>query len=137
MSVYLDTSVVLRILLQQPNPIDGWGQWDKAYSSALWRVETFRTIDRLRVIASIDDSQRAELAGQIAVIDESLYVVELDEAVVRRAADAFPTVVGTLDALHLASALLVREVETIDEFLTHDRQLATAALSVGFKVRGV
>jgi len=48
MTVYVDTSVVLRILLHEPNPVTIWGQWSKAYSSALWRVEALRTVDRLR-----------------------------------------------------------------------------------------
>jgi predicted nucleic acid-binding protein len=47
MIVYVDTSVVLRILLQEPNPLRIWGQWHKAYTSALWRVEALRTVDRL------------------------------------------------------------------------------------------
>ena len=49
------------------------------------------------------------------------------------------TVVGTLDAIHLTSALAVHERGNrhIDEFLTHDGQLATAARAMGFAVRGV
>jgi hypothetical protein len=39
MTVYVDTSVVVRVLLREPNPVQIWGQWNKAYSSALWRVE--------------------------------------------------------------------------------------------------
>ena len=35
MTAYIDTSVVLRILLREPNPVEIWGQWNKAYSSAL------------------------------------------------------------------------------------------------------
>jgi hypothetical protein len=38
MIVYVDTSVVLRILLHEPNPLGIWGKWNKAYSSALWRA---------------------------------------------------------------------------------------------------
>jgi predicted nucleic acid-binding protein len=49
MTVYVDTSVVVRVLLREPNPVQIWGQWNKAYSSALWRVEALRTADRLRL----------------------------------------------------------------------------------------
>ena len=55
----------------------------------------------------------------------------------QRASETFPTVVGTLDAIHLATALAVREVEPIDLLLTHDAQLGTAARSLGFSVLGV
>jgi hypothetical protein len=30
MIVYVDTSVVLRILLHEPNPVAIWGEWSKA-----------------------------------------------------------------------------------------------------------
>jgi hypothetical protein len=49
MTVYLDTSVVLRVLFREPNPLDMWGKWEKAVSSSLWRVEALRTVDRLRL----------------------------------------------------------------------------------------
>lgn len=59
-----------------------------------------------------------------------------DPPVLVRAADPFPTPLGTLDALHLASALLVRE-EVPDVMLaTHDERLATAAVAMGFGVHG-
>lgn len=101
MTVYLDTSVILRVLLMEPNPTELWGKWSMAFSSSLWRVEALRTIDRLRLIHEIDDAGVAD-------------------------------VVGTLDAIHLASAMSVRERQPIDYFVTHDVQQATAARSLGF-----
>jgi hypothetical protein len=44
-----------------------------------------------------------------------------------------PTIVKTLDAIHLASALAIRERRGIDLlFATHDNQQATAARALGF-----
>ena len=57
--------------------------------------------------------------------------------VFQRASETFPTVVGTLDAIHLATALSIREIENVDLLLTHDSQLATAAKSLGFEVMGI
>ena len=56
--------------------------------------------------------------------------------VFQRASEPFSTVVGTLDAIHLATALSIREIENVDLLLTHDSQLATAAKSLGFEVMG-
>ena len=43
----------------------------------------------------------------------------------------------TLDAIHLASAILWQQQEEVDIlFLTHDEQLAKGALAMGFKVLG-
>jgi predicted nucleic acid-binding protein len=131
MIVYVDTSVVLRILLHEPNPLGIWGKWNKAYSSALWRVEALRTIDRLRLTHEISDAEVADLVRDIQIIHP------VTNHVFQRASETFPTVVGTLHALHLATALSIREIENVDLLLTHDSQLGTAARSLGFEVMGI
>jgi len=56
--------------------------------------------------------------------------------VTRRAAEPFPTVIGTLDAIHLASAALWVEQADRREatILTADRQMQQCALAMGFTV---
>lgn len=136
MTVYVDTSVVLRILLHEPNPLGIWGQWSKAYSSALWRVEALRTVDRLRLSHEISDTQVPELVRDIQIAHETFAIHPVTNQVLQRASETFPTVVGTLDAIHLATALSIRAIENVDLLLTHDSQLATAARSLGFEVMG-
>ncbi len=136
MTVYVDTSVVLRVLLHEPNPVGIWGHWDKAYSSALWIVEALRTVDRLRLTHEISDIQVAELVRDIRIAHETFAIHPVTSRIFQRAGETFPTVVGTLDAIHLATALSIREIETVDLLLTHDSQLATAARSLGFEVMG-
>jgi len=137
MTVYVDTSVVLRILLHEPNPVGVWGQWNKGYSSALWRVEALRTVDRLRLTHEISDTEVAELVRDIQITHETFAIHPVTNRVLQRASETFPTVVGTLDAIHLATALSIREIENVDFLLTHDSQLATAARSLGFEVMGM
>jgi len=137
MTVYVDTSVVLRILLHEPNPVGVWGRWNKAYSSALWRVEALRTVDRLRLTHEISDTEVAELVRDIQITHETFAIHPVTNRVLQRASETFPTVVGTLDAIHLATALSIREIENVDFLLTHDSQLATAARSLGFEVMGM
>jgi predicted nucleic acid-binding protein len=137
MTVYVDTSVVLRILLREPNPVGIWGQWNNAYSSALWRVEALRTMDRLRLSHEISDTEVAELVREIQIIHETFAIHPVTNQVLQRASETFPTVVGTLDAIHLATALSIRATENVDLLLTHDSQLATAARSLGFEVMGM
>jgi hypothetical protein len=58
--------------------------------------------------------------------------------VLARAALPMATPVKTLDALHLASALLWRERRTPDLiFATHDPQQARAACALGFPCVGI
>ena len=59
------------------------------------------------------------------------------ESILDRAADPFPTALGSLDAIHLATALELREQVPSLVFATHDRDLAIAAQSVGFSIAGV
>lgn len=131
--VYLDSSVLVGHLLGQRPRLVSWGDWERAYTSVLTRVEYFRTIDRLRLQGELDDEDRAGLCALFEEVYESFHRVPLVEAVLSRAADSFPTVVGSLDAIHLASALIARnDAAGPVAMLTHDRQLQRAAAALGF-----
>ncbi len=137
MKVYLDTSVILRVLLQDPLKTPLWGKWTEAFSSRLWKTEALRTLDRLRLSQAIDDSQVAKLRRDIELVNDVLHIVPVTESMLARAGEAFPTIIGTLDAIHLASALAVRDSTGLDRLLTHDTQLATTARSLGLDVDGI
>ena len=139
MTVYIDTSIVLSKLLNQPTALPSWGQWDSAYASVVVRVEYLRTIDRIRLQNLISDEERVALHRQFSTIWEAMHRIPLDDSILERAAQPFPTVLGTLDAIHLASAFAVlppRENGAV-VFLTHDIQLGRAAESMGYQVDGV
>jgi predicted nucleic acid-binding protein len=136
MTVYLDTSVILRILFREPSPVKIWAKWDRAVSSSLWRVEALRTVDRLRLSGNLSDGEVADLIRDIRIVNETLAIHPVNERILQRAGETFPTIVGTLDAIHLSTALTIRELEPIDWLATHDVQLATAARSLGFSVMG-
>ena len=137
MTVFLDTSVVLRVLFRQTNRLATWGKWQKAYASRLWYTEALRTIDRLRLNGEITDADVAQLRTDIDLIHATLFIVPVTEAILVRAEGPFPAVLGTLDALHLASALEVKAGVGVDCLFTHDVQLAVAARCLGLTVGGV
>ena len=138
MTVYLDTSVVLSWLLNQDPAIEDWGSWNAAYTSDICRVEFHRTIDRLRLSADLDDDERVFLHERFVKFWRSVHRVRVSATLLTKASQAYPTVLGTLDAIHLCSALIVVDHrDGIAQFLTHDRQLGTAARALGFTVRGV
>jgi predicted nucleic acid-binding protein len=95
-----------------------------------------RAVDRLRLAREISDVEVAGLVRDIRFIHEAFAIHPVTSRIFQRASETFPTVVGTLDAIHLATALSIREIETVDVLLTHDSQLATAARSLGFEVMG-
>lgn len=138
MIAYVDSSVVLRVVLGQPKRWREWPSLRIGISSTLLRVECLRTLDRIRLRGTTGDEELAEWRDACLRIITSFRVVELDPTVLSRAAEPMPTSLGTLDAIHLATALLWRDKEGKDLlFATHDGSLATAALAHGFKVVGV
>lgn len=95
-----------------------------------------RAVDRLRLTHEISDTEVADLVRDIRITHETFAIHPVTNQIFQRTGETFPTVVGTLDAIHLATALSIREIETVDLLLTHDSQLATAARSLGFEVMG-
>ena len=137
MIVYLDTSIVLRILFGEPDPLQEWGAWEIGYSSELLRVEARRTIDRLRLGSALDDEDVAASRQQLDTIETGLGFMPVTKTVLHRASLPMATAVRTLDALHVVSALLVHERRGVGVvFATHDRSQATAARAMGLKVIG-
>jgi len=131
--VYLDSSVVLRPLFVQPGKLRSWGAWTAAYSSELLSIECRRAIDRLRLEGIYDDNQMAITNQRLADIERTITRVRINRLIVREASRTMPTVVKTLDAIHLASAVVLRERRSLDlSFATHDGQQATAARALGF-----
>lgn len=137
MIAYVDSSVLLRIVLRQANGLTEWPRLTRGVSSALLVTECLRTLDRLRV--------RAELSAQaIAIRREAVHrlateldLMAVDELVLGRAAQPLPVPLGTLDAIHLASALAFRESEIPDLVLaTHDQALGLAGRASGLTVIG-
>jgi predicted nucleic acid-binding protein len=86
----------------------------------------------------LSDDELAIRRETVYRLTEEMEIVEPTMVVLRRASQPLPTPLGTLDAIHLATAILWRELR--DEELTvatHDRALGTAARATGFKVVGV
>lgn len=137
MIVYLDTSALLRPLFGQSPMLAGWGAWERAYASELAGVEARRVIDRLRLEGALDDAGVVDAQERLAHIEGSIGRIRLSQVVLRRASLPMATAVKTLDALHLASALLLQERRGVTvTFATHDVQQAVAARALGFACIG-
>jgi predicted nucleic acid-binding protein len=137
MSTYLDASVILRIALTQPGRLEDLASLGRCIVSALAEVECLRTLDRLRLARHLPDSELASRRALVFRLLASMEVVELEPAILRRAAQPLPTSLATLDAIHLATATLWQEENgTPIVMATHDAALATAARANGMKVIG-
>jgi len=132
---YVDSSVLLRIIQAAAGALGMWPTITPV-SSQLLRVECLRVVDRARARAAIDDATAAADRSAILEALATFSLAPVTDAVLERAADAFPTALGTLDAIHLATALALREAHPELAFATHDQELAVAARAVGFAVVG-
>jgi predicted nucleic acid-binding protein len=135
-TAYVDASVILRIALGERDPLRAWRSIEVALVSELVRVEALRSIDRAKVSLSLPDDVVAQRRANVLSLLSACRIVRLDATVLERSAEPFPTALGTLDAIHLSTALLVRAEHPELAFATHDRGLATAARAVGFRVLG-
>ena len=137
MNVYVDTSVLLRVVLGQSGRLDEWTSIETGVSSALVEVESLRTLDRLRLAGEVSFEQLAERREVVFRLLEEMEVVEPTRPVLRRASQPFPTPLGTLDAVHLSTALLWQEIRGREIVMaTHDEALATACRASGLRVLG-
>lgn len=136
MTTYVDSSVLLRRVLGEAGRLREWRRITRPITSVLARVECLRTIDRarhrLRLDAADVDARRADVVEQLSGFD----LIPLDDTVLARAAEPFPAPLGSLDAIHLASAVLARGDVPDLALATHDVELATAARALGFRVLG-
>ena len=138
MIAYVDASVLLRVALGQPDALAEWSQIQQGVASALVTTESLRTLDRLRLRASLADAEVARRRATILALIASLELVDVEAAVLERAAQPMPTALGTLDAIHLATALLWKEMTRADLVMaTHDGALALGAQAHGLSVVGV
>ncbi|MGH9368403.1 MAG: type II toxin-antitoxin system VapC family toxin [Thermoanaerobaculia bacterium] len=139
MIAYLDSSVLLRRVLGQRDSLAQWKKIEAGVASALVEVECLRTLDRLRLAESLDDPTIAPRREALFRVLDAIELVEVTRPVLERAAQPMPTALGTLDAIHLATALLWREHSGAADLVmaTHDAALGLAARASGLRVIGL
>lgn len=136
MNTYVDSSVLLRVVLREPARLAVWPKITTPVSSELIRLECLRTIDRARIRVELDDESVARQREAVLEMLETFNLISVDQSVLDRAAEPFPTLLGSLDAIHLASAILARDQFEGLALATHDDELALAARAMGFEVHG-
>jgi len=136
---YLDSSVLLREILEQDPKLAEW-EVVIGVTSELTRLECLRTIDRVRLNPAMNAERLTKVTQHTETILGRMDLLQLTPGVLSLAASPFTIPVRTLDAIHLASAMLYRSSQPDDErpiyFATFDKELADAARAVNFDVLG-
>jgi predicted nucleic acid-binding protein len=129
---YVDSSVLLRYLLTDDRAFERTREFDRPGSSELLGIECHRVLQRYRLEGAITDQQLQEAASYLTEIYAGLTIFELSPQVKRRATQAFPTIIGTLDALHLSTAIFWAELDAEPlVVLTADARLKTCVQALG------
>lgn len=102
MNAYVDSSVVLRIIFGEENPLRITKDLLYTVSSEILKVECFRTIDRMRHSLRLSDEEIVERFALLHKAIRTIRFVKLDDSIIERSSQSFPTVIKTLDAIHLA-----------------------------------
>lgn len=138
MIAYVDASVLLRIVFGERTRLREWDSIETPVASPLVEVECLRSVDRFRLERGLSDEEILPRREEIYRFTSSMDVVELDRAVLSRASQPLSSILRTLDAIHLASALIWQEQSDTDLVMaTHDLALAAAARAHGMRVVGV
>ena len=123
-SAYVDSSALLKLVIREAesDTLSAYLAGRALVSSRVAVIEVRRAAGR----------RLGEPWTGSADVFEQMAVIELDGRISERAAAVSPTVLRTLDAIHLATALELGS--DLDSFVTYDDRLAEAARAAGMTV---
>ena len=124
--------------MRQPNRLVGLETSTQRLTSLLTQLECLQAIDKARLDEGLDQDEI--LARRLVLFQQlrRMSKIAVARSVLDRAGSSFPLPVKTLDAIHLATALQLRERRYHElVFATHDRQQGRAAAALGFEVIGL
>jgi uncharacterized protein len=125
--IYLDASALAKLVLPEPesSALARFLQsWPSRTASVIARVELLR--------AAMREAQPPEVSARARAVLNHVALLPLDPAVVSAASAVEPPALRTLDAIHLATALSIRE--GLAGMVTYDRRLADGARRAGLTV---
>jgi len=136
--VYAESSAVLAWLLGEPSQslvlleLEGA---DRVVSSSLTALECARGLARARASSRLSRADEMAARHLLDVAESSWDVHDLSEKVMARARGSFPSEpVGTLDALHIATALVFHEALGGVAVLSFDDRIRANAQALGMVV---
>jgi len=123
--LYLDTSAFVKLVVDEPHsrPLRRAVEGRRWIGSEILRVEVPRALGRLPL--------REKTVSRAAGLLDAMMMVPVDRSALEMAARLTPRALRSLDAIHLASAMLIPGLTAL---LTYDDRLADAARLHGVPV---
>jgi len=138
-TLYAESSAVLAWLLGEPGGNRVRDLLRRAHlvlASDLVLIECERVLIRAVTLSEIPEAAASERRSRLNATAVRWHLFRVAAPVVERARRPFPAEpIRTLDAIHLASALLARSAVPDVEFLTLDERIRRAATQLGFTVQ--
>ena len=138
MSLYAESSAVLAWLLDEDSApairrlLSGA---DFIVASDLTLIECDRVLHRAASIGELSEVEAADRHAHLVTVATHWHVLRIGSEIVDRARQPFPgEPIRTLDAIHLASALVARAATAGLQLLSLDDRVRKAALGLGLQV---
>lgn len=125
--IYLDTSALVKLVFEEDESA-ALGEWLSSRVDVPKISSDLSIIELMRVCRRADPSVAPDARRLLDGID----LLPIDRAVVERAAEVTPTQLRSLDAVHLASVLLLQT--DLTALVSYDVRLCTAAVGAGLEV---
>ena len=139
MNIYAESSAVLAWLLGEPNGRrvrEVLRHAKLVMASDLVLIECDRVLIRAVTLGEIDEATAADRRAHLNAAAAHWHLSRISLDIVERARHRFPAEpVRTLDAIHLASALVVRSAVSDVELLSLDDRTRRAGVQLGFRVQ--
>ena len=127
MMIYLDSAAVVKLVHAEPESaaLRSWLderadiQW---ISSVLTEIESFRALARYA----------PQAASRLPAVLDQIDLIDLDPCILILARTVQSVTVGSLDAIHLGTALRFRS--SLTSFVTYDKRLLDAAQGAGLPI---
>lgn len=125
--IYLDSSALLKLLHEEPEST-ALADWLTGHASSTLLSSELANVEVIRACRRINPDALPEARALLSGLD----LIPLAGAVVAAAGDIGETTLRSLDAIHLASALSIRE--DLSAFVAYDHRLSDAASAAGLRL---
>lgn len=125
--IYLDSSALMK-LVRSESETEALRSWLGAHPAESWVTSELGRVEVLRAARRVGE----QALTQARAVINSCDLIPLDRAVQDAACGMGTTTLRTLDALHLASALVIKS--DVTGFVSYDLRFAEAAAETGLPV---
>ena len=138
MNVYAESSAVLAWLLGEPpggGAKQALGAADLVVASDLTLIECDRVLGRAVALGERSHGEAARRRATLSAASDRWVMLAIDSEVAARSRQAFPREpVRSLDAIHLSTALVARNLVTELQVLSLDERIRANAVALGFDI---